>query len=895
MDSPSPATDRPFYRLLEILGRTDDPIRLCVAEPFQVIRSLYRATDVDDAVRAFTAAGKSVWFEINNAPNVVGGRTAETDVVRLSALYADIDFKGAEGAKQGMGSEPAALELMQMLSGALGVAPAAIIWTGHGIQPYWPIADGNIDDINQQDIINLSKRWGILVQEMARSEGGAVDNIFDLARIFRAPGSTNFKNPEKPIPTRWEFPPLGNLPLTVDEISEILDAHGIRHPDTAETAGAVVSPPSEWAFADVDCPHHAMVMDGLRITPASRHHWLLQQATVLTAMIRYGCVTKETFRHYRLAITDHLKTLLADPTQPRPYNEYEVESAFRRALLNVQAMSDAKVAEEMRRHPHRTLRLIADADDAFDRGEKNIRIVNQSLPTDPEPYIATIPAPPGLSAILGNNVVELRPKPEPASLQVSNEFAYSDSANADRLAIYLDDEYIFVPDDDWYRWEDGRYVRDSEKTIMERAKESLIAFRRAYPTVDAVQKHVLKSLSAGGVRASVAMAQSLPALVVPPHMLDNHPYDLPTPGGVVNLRDGSIRQAQPRRDLNTMRTTVTPDATHPIPRWLAFLDFVLAGDRDMIAYLQRVIGATLIGEVRFHILPILTGTGRNGKSTLLSILEKILGIYAKRMAEDFLIETHHKEHPEEIARLRGVRFGVASEAKANGRFAEARVKGLTGEKTLTGRFMGQNSFDFRNSVTLWLAVNHLPAVASGGDGFWRRIRVFQFKGKVEQEIPDLDEQLVNEEGPGILAWMIAGAVEAINHGLQDPPSVMAATKEYAVQEDHLAQWVADNLMVVPDVGAMREEVYQRYARWAERNRLIVLTKSVFDRELRHYIDINEYTSTPKIFGGIALTKEEVLFGPFAQAPNVPILKHPVAPTPASVLFDYEHSHEGDDD
>lgn len=873
MDSPQPDQGRPFQRLLTVLGRDQDGIRLCTAgadQPFHVIPSLFRPDTVDIAVAAFTEKHLDVWFEINYAPHVAGGRTSEKDVTRLSALYVDIDFKGSETGKQGMGSEPAALELCDMLAGALGVAPAAILWSGHGLQAYWPVEDGAIDDINQQDIINLSKRWGLLCMEMARAEGGAVDNIFDLARIFRAPGSTNWKNPARPAPTRIEFP-QGNLPLTVEEIGEVLDAHGIRHPDTAELAGEVVSPPSEWAFADADCHHVAIIMEGVNATPNSRHHWLLQQATLLTASIRYGCITKDTFRQYRKAIEQRLQQLLtSDASNTRAYSPYEVESAFRRALLNVQTMSQVKLEEEMRRHPHPVLRLIRQAEQASDAGQSNVRIKNEATPTNPGPDIA----------FDGGNVLKLQPREQ----VITNEFAYTDASNADRLADYVEADYIFVPGIGWHRWEEGCYTPDEETTIMERAKESLLAFRRSYPTVDDVHAHVKKSLSAGGLRASVALAETLPQMVVPPHQLDGKPYDLPTPGGIVDLNTGILRPARPRIDLNTMRTAVTPERM-PTPQWDAFMLFCMQTP-EMVAYMQRLLGATLIGEPRFHILPILTGDGGNGKSTLLNIVEWCLGGFAKRMDENFLIEQRNQQHPQEIARLRGCRLAIASEAKANGRFAEARVKALTGEKRLTGRFMGENSFDFNNSITMWLLVNHLPAVAAGGKGFWRRIRKIALKGKILKEIENLENLIFDAEGPGILQWMIDGAVEVIANGLQDPEAVKQATKEYEVEEDHLGQWVADNLMVNPTVGALKDEVYRRYKRFAVDAAIPVLSKSVFARELHHYIEINEFTSTPTVYGGIALAVEQLGYGPLAPAPNVRLTHEPLPPTPgAPGLFD----------
>lgn len=910
MDSPSTAPDpggeRPLERLLTLLGRDQEGVRLCTAAntpgSFRVIPSMYRPEHVDAAIAAFTQQNLHVYFEINYAPHIGGGRTTEKDVTRLSALWADIDFKAPP---KGMGDEYMARELVNLLSGALGVEPAAIVRSGHGLQPYWPISDGTITDINQVDVINLSKRWGLLVQELARAEGGGVDSVFDLARVFRAPGSVNWKDEAAPIPVTIEYP-AGSVPLTLAEVSEVLDAHGIRHPDTAELSGEVVSPPSEWQFADADCGHLDIIMDGLAGVPGGRHQWLLQQATILTAAIRYGCITRDTFRQYRTALEDRLKQLLADPEQPRPYNPHEVESAFRRALLNVQTMSEQKLADEMRRHPHSVLRLVADAEHAAARGQRDIRIVNQVTPGTGAPSSLSGGTPPSaplfpVAAIQGATVTQL----DPITRKVLKHFSYTDAANAERLADHIGDEYIYVSGIGWHVWRDGRYLPDEQNSIMEASKASLLEFRDTWPTVDLVQAHVAKSLSLAGIRNAVTLAASLPGIVIPPHRLDADPYLLHTPTGTVNLTTGLIRETSPRIDLNTKAATVSPDYDTPPERWLAFLTWCMGGKLEMVDYLQQMFGATLIGEPRFHILPICTGRGRNGKSTMLQVVEQILGPYAKRMPEGFLIEKQGQEHPTEIAALRGVRLAIAQEARANGRFAEARVKQLTGEKVLTGRFMGENWFDFKNSITLWLGVNHLPTVAAGGDGFWRRIRRIEFPNKIAEalENPDLDKELVEAEGGAILAWMIEGARRVIKDGLRDPDGVRAATHEYAVQEDHLGQWVADNLMVAPGIGAKKDDVYTRYADYSARMKLPVMAKSVFLRELPHYITIDEHTSTTSIFGGIALAIPTAQAGPFSAAPNVQLTKGPLPPSFGSPFtppagfsaLELSQGHERDED
>jgi len=835
-----PVPDRdtqPLAHLLHLFGRDPgDTVVIAREGRTQAFRAdSYPIAIADLTVSAFTGQQLNVWYEIN--PSSSPGRTEAKDVTRLAALYADIDFKEKP---KGMGSLPGAQDLMQVLSGALGIDPVAVLHSGHGLQAYWLVEDGHIDEFNGTDMKNLSLRWGLLCKEMARVEGGGVDSIFDLARIFRAPGSVNWKDPEHPVPTSitWGHGDPAGHALSVAEINEVLDAYGIRHPDTAELAGEVVAPSSQWGWADHDCEHIDDVMGNPRTAnPASRHGWLIQQATLLTGCIRYGCITYTTFTTLRAAIETRMQELVAAGDNKRPYNSYEVESAFRRALLNVQTMPQQRLEEDMRRHPHGAqLYLVEAAQSQFDSGVSKVRISETLQPVE--------------TAVDGNNVIQLRPRPAPVEL--TREFAFTDASNADRLAIALDQRYIHVRGIGWHRWHRGRYVPDDSGSIMEQAKESLLAFRGAYPADDGVYGWVKKSLSAGGIRASVSLAETLPGVTVATYELDANPHELVVPDRIINLRTGASRVAMPGEDMNTQSCAVAPERM-PTPQWDAFLRFAI-GDDERIAYMQKLFGTTLLGEVRFHILPLLVGVGKNGKSSLLEIVGAILGTYTRIMGEGFLIESHGERHPEEIARLRGARFAIATEVKANARFNEARVKMLTGESRLTGRFMGMNSFDFDNTVTLWLAVNHLPAVSAGGDGFWRRVRKIDFNNKLTEEgiVEGLPQRIVRDEGPGILQWMIDGAVDVLTHGLHDPQSVKVATKQYSIEEDSLQRFVDQHIVVDERAGAIKDQVYKRYRNFAIDAGIPILSASVFARELRQYVDINPNTTTGTYYGGIAL-------------------------------------------
>src|SRR6478735_8134047 len=102
----------------------------------------------------------------------------------------------------------------------------------------------------------------------------------------------------------------------------------------------------------------------------------------------------------------------------------------------------------------------------------------------------------------------------------------------------------------------------------------------------------------------------------------------------------------------------------------------------------------------------------------------------------------------------------SSELKPNDKFDEARVRLLTGGDKIKARRMRQDYFSFTPTHHLWLLGNHQPEVGTGGHAFWRRIRLIPFERVVaaDRKIDNLAGELVEEEGPGILHWLIQGAM-----------------------------------------------------------------------------------------------------------------------------------------
>ncbi|CAH0443896.1 phage/plasmid primase, P4 family [Ralstonia pseudosolanacearum] len=295
---------------------------------------------------------------------------------------------------------------------------------------------------------------------------------------------------------------------------------------------------------------------------------------------------------------------------------------------------------------------------------------------------------------------------------------------------------------------------------------------------------------------------------------DADPWLLNTPGGVVDLRTGRQRPHD-RDDRMTKITTATPGGD--CPTWRQFLAEVTGGDAELQAYLQRMAGYALTGSTQEHALFFLYGTGANGKSVFLNTLSTILGDYAANAAMDTFMETRTDRHPTDMAGLRGARFVAAIETEQGRRWAESKVKNLTGGDKIAARFMRQDFFEFFPQFKLFVAGNHKPAIRNIDEAMKRRLHLIPFTITVPPERRDkhLQQKLLAERD-GILAWAVQGCLDWQRLGRLDPPQqVLDATEEYFEAEDALGRWLDERCVREANAKSLTAELFNDWKQWAE--------------------------------------------------------------------------------
>ena len=808
-----------FLELLERLGRTeDDNVTICYQSAVQRFTAkTIKVSMAESTVSALDTLNNNIWFEIN--PSSVAGRATASDITGLAAVYIDIDYKDS-----GAGSIAKAKELVDLLSDLIGVGPSAVVYSGHGIQPYWSIDPE--EDFDQSLAQGLLNRWGAFARFIGGSIGIQLDSVFDIPRIFRVPGSRNMKDASNPVDVVAIYPEDWR-PLSISELDDVLVAHGITSELSMPESFELVSAHSDWKFAHADCQFTPTLFAGVRPAnnpPKSRHGWLVQQLVLVNAAHRNGCLTQATAEELVRLIEARFKDFL-NVAPKREMNQNEVASANKWAIARVEAFDNLKLSNELRNHNH-----------------------SDFLQGDPISALGEPSANKELSHAEMLHIYKMS----------FGTYGRTDAANARRLIHFTQGNYKYIPDVGWHKWDGGRYIFDKEKAIYQSAIDAAEFVEVAGGSGDQL-KWAQQSQNKERVVNAITIASTDPDVLVPAMVMDSQPNDLCTPTGIVNLRTGELRPAVRGEDLNTRQTTVAPSPL-ATPLWTDFLKRVVQ-DQDRIDYLQELLGASLFGDSRYHVLPVLAGSGANGKSTLLDVVSGILGDYAASMPENFLLDTSSSTHPTEIARLRGVRFAMASETRPDGKFNESRVKMLTGGDMLSARFMNQNFFDFRPTHTLFMAVNHLPAVKSGGDGFWRRLRKIDFRVTIakDQQRENFAQLMIEQEGPGILQWMVDGAVRVTAAGFNEPESVKLSTLEYRHEEDHIAKFIDERVLIVANGTVTKTAIFNSYRDWCIDNGEKPITQNALNREVRQRLNTQEVTvGGARMFSGIELVSSSFI-------------------------------------
>jgi putative DNA primase/helicase len=399
-----------------------------------------------------------------------------------------------------------------------------------------------------------------------------------------------------------------------------------------------------------------------------------------------------------------------------------------------------------------------------------------------------------------------------------SRLAQTDVGAAERLIRRHGEDLRFChPWNKWLTWDGLRWALDQTAAVSRSAMHTAHMIRvEAEFKTDEKERRTHRQWGKvtehrSRIEAMMHLAKALEGVPVLPSHLDQDPWLLNVLNGTLDLKTGELRPHR-REDLITALAPVEYHADATCPLWESTLGRIFDGNERLIQFFQRLCGRCLTGDVSEQVLPILYGTGANGKSTILNVLLGLLGPdYAMEAPPGLLLLKSGESHPTDRASLFGKRLVVDVESAEGARLNENLVKQLTGGDMITARRMREDFWSFTPTHKLMLATNHEPEIRETKNAIWRRLKLIPFTVAIpeEEQIADLPQRL-QAEYSGILAWCVRGLADWQFNGLQPPDEVVDATAAYRAEQDTLAEFLAEECMIDRELKAKAGLLYERY-------------------------------------------------------------------------------------
>lgn len=450
----------------------------------------------------------------------------------------------------------------------------------------------------------------------------------------------------------------------------------------------------------------------------------------------------------------------------------------------------------------------------------------------------------------------------PESKPDKPSFPLTDLGNAERLVSLhgRNIRYCHITKE-WHIWNGKVWQPDNKAEIRKLAQQHVKQIVHEEVDREKLGLRQIASLQSH-TRLNGMIEEVKPLISIFPSDFDRYPMLINCENGIIDISTRELLPHDPYKLLSKkMPVVYDPDAKPDL--WLKFLNDIMLGDEELIAFLQRLVGYSLTGDISEQCFIILYGSGENGKSTFLNTIMTMMGGYALTTPpEGIMIKKYGTGIPIEMARLPGIRLTSVSETESGQRLAESLLKQFTGGEEITARPLYGQLFSFKPIAKIWIQTNHKPDIRGRDHAIWRRVILIPFNFKVKAS--DKDQHLMDKlikELPAILNWGLDGYERWQDYGLMVPNKVKAAVEDYREESDILGNFLSETCEEDADGFVKGSDIRQHYKDWCEVNKEDVLSPQRFSKMLsERYRKAKDGSGNSRYYGIKLKSMEKSLFG-----------------------------------
>ena len=321
------------------------------------------------------------------------------------------------------------------------------------------------------------------------------------------------------------------------------------------------------------------------------------------------------------------------------------------------------------------------------------------------------------------------------------------------------------------------------------------------------------------------------------------PYIINLKNTRLDIRTGKCLEFTPDA-IEFDRIPVTYDPSAYCSDLDKMLNRVFLGDREVINLFEEMVGYCLIKTARYQKAFILVGSGSNGKSTILDLLEEFLGPrnYSSMPLEKVTDRFNMAELENRLANIGDDIDNVTI------RDSGTLKKMISGE-SITVERKGERPFKLSPYATHIYSANAIPRSFDKSDGFYRRWLLVPFNAKFTSEDPDYDPLIFDKiTTDAALSYLLniglRGASRLIKRGrFTEPQSVRDALEHYKTDNSTTLSWIEDKgLDADYFLDNSTDKVYADFTDWCKLSGIKagnITGKKTFNREIIYKYDFED--------------------------------------------------------
>lgn len=245
------------------------------------------------------------------------------------------------------------------------------------------------------------------------------------------------------------------------------------------------------------------------------------------------------------------------------------------------------------------------------------------------------------------------------------------------------------------------------------------------------------------------------------------------------------------------------------------IDKVMCYDKDLRLLFEEMLGYCLYTELKFQKCFMLTGSGSNGKSTILNLIKELIGF------ENYsTLSVQELEERFKPVQLVGKLANLGDDIPDKYLNDTSVFKSVITGGAITVERKGEQPFNFSNRAKFIFATNNPPKSSDKTDGFLRRIIFIPFNAKFNKDDVDYDpfieDKLLTQDSMEYLLKIAIDGLKRLleNNKFTECDKSKNELKNFEMINNNVIEWLEENPKLHLE---KRTTTYNNYCFWANEN------------------------------------------------------------------------------